>query len=75
MNEAPGRGQGVAARDERRAATAERDVPGPAASRPAVAGVSPVVLAWITPGLGWRCERCGIVLGLAGSGLCSGCRG
>ena len=40
MTDAPGRERGEAARDERRAATAEREVPGPAAARPAVAGVS-----------------------------------
>lgn len=72
MSIAPGR-RDEAARDERRAATTEREAP-PAAARAAVAGVSPVIRAWLDPRLPWRCDRCGVVLGLAGSGLCGRCR-
>lgn len=56
-DQAPSREAREAARDEGRAATAEREVPGPAAARPAVAGVSwrdewlrPYRRAWVPPG-------------------------
>lgn len=55
-NEAPGRHEPEAARDEGRAATAEREAQEPAAERPAVAGVSwrdewlrPYRRAWVPP--------------------------
>lgn len=54
-DKAPSREAREAARDEGRAATAEREAPDPASPRPAVAGViaewlRPYRRAWVPPG-------------------------